>query len=1080
MAQHIDGKSGSARIHLAHRLLRARDWQHRPQLDQLCDWWRAHGSAGGGICGLVGIGGAGKTAVVDRFLRAMPRVLPEAEVPQDDTLPTPDSLFVFSFYDVPNPDSFFAQLAAWLKDQPYDESARQPSYEQTIQLLERHGQAGGGVGLLVLDGLEKAQQDGLRGTVFGRIADGRLRDFVLRAAEGWLPGIAVVITTRFRLFDALQQRSPLFMPIAVDQLDPDSAVGLLRARGVRGPDHVLDALARDQGYHALTVDLLGGYIAQFRGGDPARLPPERVLPPQAESDLDPETAAIREQERKFARVAARYAEALRRSDPAALALLQRVCLFRLGVTAEILASIFTGEDKQKVSGKDLARLKQPELQAKLDLLVAMHLLESSGHLAAVPGKSATSASEAVYTIHPAIRDGFLRDLDKATTKASHDAAREGLTTSLGGLAGIDSDPSDPRTLDLLEEIIYHTLAAGHPREAWDIYWDRIGAFKNLLWRLGAYERGERICRAFAGGRAPEDAPFPKDLSENAQGACVNEWGLYLSNLGHLDAAARCYERVIELSLRQENWSNASNDNQNLTDVLLADGRLAAGLRAAEEALRLADRANDPRKRQDSYAYRAYARVLRGETSGALDDFRQALHWQHEADGEHDKPLYSNLGVWHTLLLARLDQYEEATRLAQRNIEILDAGWGPDNHNIPWCRLILADLTRQRGDIPAARESLHRAHDWALARGAKELLCWSALVRGRIALTELRRVRCADQSDGADTPNGPHSGPYNEARTAIEDGLRIARDCGYGIHHIDLLTLRTQVGLHQGRAADAERDARIALTEGVHPPKGSGLPELLAATDPECGYAWGEGDTRHVLAEALLLQAAQQLGRSDFAPAATDKLPAEVRTLIDQARQKLTQAAAVRKRIRDPKLADTKRVLKDLKGGVLTTYPLHPVAESSSPAAETTPTGDTTVPVEFDVILSHNSKDKPTVRVLAEKLKARGLKVWLDEWELVPGRPWQVALEDIIATAKTAAVLVGQDGLGPWEDREMRGCLSEFVGRGMPVIPVLLPGARKKPKLPLFLKQFTWVDLRQGIDDEGLQRLEWGIRGHKPA
>lgn len=35
--------------------------------------------------------------------------------------------------------------------------------------------------------------------------------------------------------------------------------------------------------------------------------------------------------------------------------------------------------------------------------------------------------------------------------------------------------------------------------------------------------------------------------------------------------------------------------------------------------------------------------------------------------------------------------------------------------------------------------------------------------------------------------------------------------------------------------------------------------------------------------------------------------------------------------------------------------------------------------QFDVFLSHNSKDKPRVRKLAEKLKEAGLRVWLDEW-----------------------------------------------------------------------------------------------------
>lgn len=135
---------------------------------------------------------------------------------------------------------------------------------------------------------------------------------------------------------------------------------------------------------------------------------------------------------------------------------------------------------------------------------------------------------------------------------------------------------------------------------------------------------------------------------------------------------------------------------------------------------------------------------------------------------------------------------------------------------------------------------------------------------------------------------------------------------------------------------------------------------------------------------------------------------------------------------------------------------------------------------FDVFLSHNSSDKPIVRELGENLRSRGLSVWLDEWELVPGRPWQEALEEIIKSVNAAAVLVGSDGLGPWEVPEMRGCLSEFVRRKLPVIPVLLPGAPRKPELPMFLSQFTWVDLRGGLTDSGLSRLEWGITGRKPT
>ena len=134
--------------------------------------------------------------------------------------------------------------------------------------------------------------------------------------------------------------------------------------------------------------------------------------------------------------------------------------------------------------------------------------------------------------------------------------------------------------------------------------------------------------------------------------------------------------------------------------------------------------------------------------------------------------------------------------------------------------------------------------------------------------------------------------------------------------------------------------------------------------------------------------------------------------------------------------------------------------------------------QFDVFISHNSKDKPAVIQLAKKLKAQGLKVWLDIWELRPGHSWQEEVEKIIASTRAAVVLVGRDGFGPWQEAEMQALLQEFTQRKLPVIPVLLPGCRTQPKLPLFLHRLTWVDARKGLDEQVIKRLAWGITGRK--
>jgi TIR domain len=136
-------------------------------------------------------------------------------------------------------------------------------------------------------------------------------------------------------------------------------------------------------------------------------------------------------------------------------------------------------------------------------------------------------------------------------------------------------------------------------------------------------------------------------------------------------------------------------------------------------------------------------------------------------------------------------------------------------------------------------------------------------------------------------------------------------------------------------------------------------------------------------------------------------------------------------------------------------------------------------MDFDVFLSHNGNDKPTVRELKRLLAAKELRVWLDEDELRPGIPWQRLLEAGITRSASVAVLVGNDGLGPWEDEEMQGALRLAVNNERPVIPVLLPGSPPKPQLPMFLENRTWVDLRAGFNEEGLARLIWGITGSRP-
>ncbi len=142
--------------------------------------------------------------------------------------------------------------------------------------------------------------------------------------------------------------------------------------------------------------------------------------------------------------------------------------------------------------------------------------------------------------------------------------------------------------------------------------------------------------------------------------------------------------------------------------------------------------------------------------------------------------------------------------------------------------------------------------------------------------------------------------------------------------------------------------------------------------------------------------------------------------------------------------------------------------------------------KFDVFLSHNSADKPSVEEVARRLVREGIQPWLDKWNLIPGEPWQVAIEEALDSCTTCAVFVGPGGTGPWQNEEMRAAIDRRVGGSngqFRVIPVLLPGAERdeRSRLPTFLVATTWVEFRHTLDDEdAYHRLISGIRGVEPG
>lgn len=152
-----------------------------------------------------------------------------------------------------------------------------------------------------------------------------------------------------------------------------------------------------------------------------------------------------------------------------------------------------------------------------------------------------------------------------------------------------------------------------------------------------------------------------------------------------------------------------------------------------------------------------------------------------------------------------------------------------------------------------------------------------------------------------------------------------------------------------------------------------------------------------------------------------------------------------------------------------------MSEKTSPIEVETPSQ------HFDVFLSHNSREKPVVERIAEKLKREGFEPWLDKWCLTPAGDWQDELARGLRASRACAVFIGSSGIGSWEDLEYKLATDRMAkDRAFRVFLVLLPGLPEPfdtSALPPFLSTRTWIDLRKGIEDaRSFQSLINGIKG----
>ena len=131
---------------------------------------------------------------------------------------------------------------------------------------------------------------------------------------------------------------------------------------------------------------------------------------------------------------------------------------------------------------------------------------------------------------------------------------------------------------------------------------------------------------------------------------------------------------------------------------------------------------------------------------------------------------------------------------------------------------------------------------------------------------------------------------------------------------------------------------------------------------------------------------------------------------------------------------------------------------------------------FDVFLSHSAKDKHTVRELAQRLRADGVKVWFDEWEIKSGDSIPAKIEEGLKHSRVLVLCMSANAFG-----------SDWVGLERFTIQFPDPLNKDRRIIPLrlddnliegSLAQFAYIDWRTGYTDNEFRKLKRSVIGRE--
>ncbi|HEX3497471.1 MAG TPA: hypothetical protein VHT02_09950, partial [Methylocella sp.] len=572
----------------------------------------------------VALGGEGKTSLVANWA---------AELARRDWRGC-DAAFAWSFYSQGAREEAAASSDVFLKEaltffgDPAMAGSAQGAFDKGRRLAQLVGERRS---LLILDGLEPLQYAPTPPM------NGKLKD---QGIASLLTGLAAtnkglcVVTTRYLIPDLRAYAGGTVLEEELKRLSNEAGVELLRRFGVTGWQNEFETLVEEVKGHALTLNLLGGFLKRVHHGDIRRR--DRVKFEKADGKIMGGHAF---------RAMATYEQWLLSGGEEGhreVAVLRLMGLFDRPADAACLKALRS--ETIPDLNEPIIGLEEDDWESVLSGLQDAKLLTVNRDLA---GKLLT------LDAHPLLREYFakaLREQRPEAWRAAHRRLYEHLCAT--------KDKPQPKLEDLqpLYQAVSHGCQAGMQQEACEeVYRDRIqrGDKAYSTKKLGALGSDLGAIACFFEQVWSRVSPA---LTQTYQAWLLNEAAFTLRALGRLTEALEPMRAGMEMEIKLKHWRNAAIGAGNLSQLKLTLGEVALAAADAEQAVIYAEHGGDAVERVTERTNHADALYQAGRRDEAAALFREAEETQAEERPEYPR-LFLALGSFRycDLLLAAAER-----------------------------------------------------------------------------------------------------------------------------------------------------------------------------------------------------------------------------------------------------------------------------------------------------------------------------------------------------------------------------------------------------------------------------------------